>query len=654
MRFQRQSLLTILVAVLLAASGTLILQANNLWNNPSAASPAPSPAGATPAAPPGAGTLADGGSPSGTGPAPGTSLAGANPGDASEGGTSYPGDPVREARLVEQESERLIYVRTVASAARWRVDGLEGAYRLRTGSTTTLVLPARAEPYTVADLSTLIPQNFTRQDDGAYVLSENVVVLAGATLALVAPEGPEGLDIRLESRPEYFTSIVALGGSLTLAGSETADVRLTSWDSEEQAVDTSTADGRAYVRILGGHAGLSRANLSNLGFWSGNTGGLALTGSDEVGTFQGGPPAPPPATDAADAGAQVLPDEALAAWAARTQQDFSLVTAGIDDVTMDGNAFGLFVSNARDIVIEDSAVRGSLVDGIVLHRAVTDARISRTTASDNAVDGVTVGSSTTRVVLKEVTASGNGRNGISLDGRPLAEGPNAVGTAVQSYGGNRVTESTVEANGRYGVELSGGRNLDIENNTIADNEVGVVVNHGATGVGISRNVFRNQRQQAIAVRDAYASAAVHRNRISGGDTGIYVRDAKADVTANALESIGNHGISLVGDVQDTTVTGNVVGGDGRTAIWAEHSAGAVVTGNDLLGWAPAYTTEKVMASFFQPLTFIWIALGALLLGTALTRRKGSMRIRSPYAERVPLTSLSRGFVVPDDTGGQPT
>lgn len=640
MRLRRQQLLTILAAFLLAASGTLILQANNLWNTPAATPPASASSGTVPVAVPG--------------PAPGAAgnVTGSSTGDGGGDGRSYPGDPAREARLVEQEAERLIYVRTVASAARWRVDGLEGAYRLRTGATNTLVLPARSQPYTVADLSMLIPQSFTRQEDGAYVLSENVIVLAGATLALVAPEGPEGLDIRLESRREYFTSIVALGGSLTLAGSETADVRLTSWDSEEQAVDTTTADGRAYLRILGGHAALSRANLSNLGFWSGNTGGLSLTGSDEVGTFQGGPPTPPPITAAAADGAQVLPDEALAAWAARTQQDYSVVTASLDDVTVDGNAFGLFVSNARDIVIEDSAFRGSLVDGLVLHRAVTDARITRTTASDNAVDGFTAGSSTTRVLLKEVTAAGNGRNGISLDGRPLAEGPNAVGTAVEAYGGNRLTESTVETNGRYGVELSGGRNLDIENNTISDNEVGVVVNHGATGVGISRNVFRNQRQQAVAVRDAYASAAVHRNTITGGDTGIYVRDAKADVTANALESIANHGISLVGDVQDTTVTGNVVGGQGRTAIWTDESSGAIVTGNDLLGWAPDYTTEKVMGSFFQPLTFIWIALGAILLGTALTRKKGSMRIRSPYAERVPLTSLSRGFVVPDDGGGQ--
>ncbi|PTT66021.1 hypothetical protein DBR22_11465, partial [Arthrobacter sp. HMWF013] len=63
-------------------------------------------------------------------------------------GVLYPGDPASEARLVEQEDERLVYVRTIASAARWRVEGLEGAYRIRTGSSYTLVLPARSEAYT--------------------------------------------------------------------------------------------------------------------------------------------------------------------------------------------------------------------------------------------------------------------------------------------------------------------------------------------------------------------------------------------------------------------------------------------------------------------------------------------------------------------------
>ena len=93
MRLQRQSLLTILVAVLLAGSGTLILQANNLWNNPSAAPPAGGrPATAAPArTPAGHGTPADGGSPAGTAPEPDASLAGANPGDGSARGHKLSG-----------------------------------------------------------------------------------------------------------------------------------------------------------------------------------------------------------------------------------------------------------------------------------------------------------------------------------------------------------------------------------------------------------------------------------------------------------------------------------------------------------------------------------------------------------------------------------
>ena len=58
-------------------------------------------------------------------------------------GELYTGDPRSEARIVKSEEERLVYVRTIASAARWRVDGLEGPYRLNTGATNTLVLPAR-------------------------------------------------------------------------------------------------------------------------------------------------------------------------------------------------------------------------------------------------------------------------------------------------------------------------------------------------------------------------------------------------------------------------------------------------------------------------------------------------------------------------------
>ncbi|MPY11404.1 right-handed parallel beta-helix repeat-containing protein [Arthrobacter bussei] len=558
-------------------------------------------------------------------------------------GELYPGDPRSEARIVRSEEERLVYVRTIASAARWRVDGLEGPYRLQTGATTTLVLPARTDPYTTADLLTLAPDTFTQLASSTFVLTENIVVLAGATLSL---SGDEGTTLRMQSDEDAFVSIVALGGSLSIAGTPTSDLDITSWDGSGSDEDTS--DGRAYVRVIGGHASFAHTTVSSLGFWSGNTGGLALTGTDTPGTF---PDAAGTTADAvAPAGARLLPDEDLRSLADQTDLDYSVVTAGIDGLTVRDNAFGLFVTNARDIAIRDTAISGSLVDGLVLHRSVTDATITTTTSSDNAVDGITVGRSSTRVDLHEVTASGNGRNGISLDGQPLADGPNAVGTAVVTYGGNRVVRSTVADNGRYGVEVSGGENLRLTGNTIRGNEVGVVVNYGAERVGIIDNEIRDQRLQGIAVREPGAQADIRRNTISGGDTGVYVRDATATVSGNTMHSLSGHGVSLLGNVPDTEVTGNDVGGYGTVAIWDETSTGALVEENELLDWHPAPTVHSVVNSVFQPLTFVWLVLGLLLLATAVTRKRHLRvrTIRNPYEERVPLTALSRGIIRIDD------
>ncbi|MHA7180711.1 right-handed parallel beta-helix repeat-containing protein [Arthrobacter sp. MDB2-24] len=557
-------------------------------------------------------------------------------------GELYTGDPRSEARIVKSEEERLVYVRTIASAARWRVDGLEGPYRLHTGATNTLVLPARNAPYTTADLLKLAPDTFKELASSTFMLTENIVVLPGATLSI---NGGEGITVRLQSNKDAFVSIVALGGSLAVAGTEESDVEITSWNGA--GADTDTSDGRAYVRVIGGHASFSHASVSSLGFWSGNTGGLALTGTDTPGTFQD---APAMAEPVAPAGARLLPEADLKSLADQTDLDYSVVTAGIDNLTVRDNAFGLFVTNARDVAIRDSTISGSLVDGLVLHRSVTDATITGTTSSDNAVDGITVGRSSTRVQLKDVTASGNGRNGISLDGQPLADGPNAVGTAVVTYGGNRVVKSTVADNGRYGVEVSGGNNLRVTGNTIRGNEVGVVVNYAAEGVSIIDNEFRDQHQQGIAIREPGARADIRRNTISGGDTGVYVRDATATVTRNTMTSLSGHGISLVGNVPDTRVAGNNVGGYGTVAIWDERSTGAVVEENELLNWHPAPTLHSVMTSVFQPLTFIWLLLGALLVATAFTRKRHLRvrTIRNPYEERVPLTALSRGIVRIDD------
>ncbi|MCU1435584.1 MAG: hypothetical protein JWR71_2309 [Pseudarthrobacter sp.] len=563
-------------------------------------------------------------------------------------GVLYPGDPASEALLVEQEDERLVYVRTIASAARWRVEGLEGAYRIRTGSSYTLVLPARSAAYTVTDLLALAPNAFRLQQGGSYLLSESIAVLAGATLALASPDPARGLDLRLESGAEGFASVVALGGSLTLGGSEASKVSVSSWDSTKGGPDKTTKDGRAYIRVIGGHASFAHSNVSYLGFWSGNTGGLSLTGTDAVAVFTDEQPTSAEAQEAGG-GARLLPEAELKNLTQESAQDYSVVTAGIENLRVDNNAFGLFVTNARDVAIKDTIISGSLVDGLVLHRFVTNATITGTSSSGNAVDGFSIGRSTEKISFENIQARDNGRNGLSMDGQPLADGPNAVGTAVNGYGGNQVSGGSFERNARYGIEVVGGSGLTLRNNRVARNEVGIVAADGATNVTIANNTLLDQVRQGVAIRDAGSAAVITGNSITGGDTGIYVRDAGAVVNENTQNSISNHGITLLGAVNETTVEGNAVAGNGSTAIWAEASTGALVGDNDTLAWAPAFTAERVVKSVFQPLTFIWFVLGGLLLVTAVARGKNAERVlRSPYADHVPLTSLSKGVVTYDD------
>lgn len=570
-------------------------------------------------------------------------------------GELYPGDPIAEADLIEWEDLRLLDIAKVAATAPWRIGDISGGFRLATWNGSSLVdnliLPARDEPWQVADLLALSPDAFVELADKEYLLSENIVVLEGATLLI---DSAAARSVKLESTGERFVSIVALGGSLTLAGQPAAPVTITSWNPVTGRVDTRTDDGRSYIRVIDGNASIDSSRLADLGFWSGNTGGLALTGSGSLLSAENATSVAPGMQAAAaglgGAGQAILqPDAAAVSAALAEARDATSVSAEITDLDVDGNAFGLFVTNADDIQVVDSTITRSLVDGLVLHRAVTGATIRRTVSTANAVDGIAIGRSSADVRLIDTTASGNGRNGLSIDGRPLADGPNAVGTTVAVYGDTRVDGGRFDDNARYGVEVTGGVGITVSRGEISGNEVGVVVSEGAENVTVSRNALSDNTRQGIVVRRSSSDVAVADNSLSGGDTGVLVRDSAATVTGNDLLRIANHGISLVGVVDGAVVSGNSVAGFGSTAIWSEQSTGGVVSENRLREWRPAPTLERVTRSVLQPLTLVWLTLGLLVVVTAALGKRAS-GVRNPFADHVPLTSLTRGIVSRDALG----
>ncbi|MBT2594542.1 right-handed parallel beta-helix repeat-containing protein [Arthrobacter sp. ISL-72] len=551
-------------------------------------------------------------------------------------GAAYAGDRVREPALVIAEDQRLAQVRTAAADARTKRVKLASPYRVQSGQSLTLVLTPRAAPYTVPDLLQLAPQGFTQQSPGQYLLSENILIQAGAVLTV---GGGSGLDLRLASKPQGFVSIVNDGGRLDIAGSAAWPVRITSWNDGGAGPDTATGDGRAYIRSIGGQATISHAVVEALGFWSGRTGGLALTGTDRpTARTVTAPPAPTPAP-AAPAPAPAPAPPAVPLLDAGPAPADNFVTGSVEDTTVSGNAFGLFLTKARGVRISNMTVEGSLVDGVVLHHRVSDTTVDMTASRNNAGSGFVLARATQGIALTQVQAASNGWDGIRVDGRSLAPGASAGGGPTALYGSHTVSNSTVESNGRAGVEIIGGQNVGIYGNTVTDNGTGILVSGDAANITVESNALLRQKFRTVALLDGVKSTLVSGNSIIGGETGVFLRNAEARIALNTMAGITKHGITALGSAAHE-IAGNTIAGTGPSALYEKGTRAPVTDTNNTRAWTTTRPFWAQVATFFQPLTIVWTVLALIVVFTALrgTRHKG--KTLHPYGDQASLSSFT--------------
>jgi len=562
----------------------------------------------------------------------------------------------QQAALVAGEDRRLTQVRAVTAVAPMRGTTWSKPYRLDTGDGYTLVLTQQREPYTVADLLRLAPQTFVRQSDGSYLLTENIYLTSGAKLRLT---NPGGLTLRMASTTNGFVSIVSFGGGITVEGTPQAPTRITSWDVRTGLPDTRVDDGRAYVRAIGGQFSMSYAQVSDLGFWSGRTGGISLTGTDRPDTGDVDGPAHLTKTQRHEAKAERLADTGQADAAPGAGDVFaqpsgalsspdtrfdvpglSYVSGAIDHSTITGDAFGLFISSANGISVTDTTVTRSLHDGLVMHRFASSADISRVVSSDNGGDGFVLSRAAQQVRLTASTAQGNGGNGFTVNGLPLATGPSASGEFVGSYGNNSVSNSVARHNARYGIEVIGGINIAVQNNTVVGSDMGIVARAGADTVSISGNQVSGQRRQGISVRDGVHRALVTGNVVTRADNGIYVRGSVAEVRGNTVQDATNHGIALVDATGGSLVSYNVVGGVGPSALDTSRARGDVtVERNQTTAWHDTSSFWIRFRHYMSPMTMLWTAIvGMILISAVLGVRRRRTGFTDPYANTASLTT----------------
>jgi Right handed beta helix region len=545
-------------------------------------------------------------------------------------------DGERQAALVAAEDQRLKQVRSVAPAAPYPGQEPIGPFRVVTDHASTLVLTRRSTPYTIEDVLELSPRTVVRQPDGAYLVAENLYVNFGAVLNLSTPEG---LTLRLASDPRGFVSIVSYGGELALNGTAKAPLKITSWDSQTAKPDINVLDGRAYVRAIGGHFSLNYAAVSDLGFWSGRTGGLGFTGTDT--------------TNAAGSKTSTVIESAGSGQAppiSQYQPSIPDFTGGISNSTISGNAFGLYISNGNRITISDTTVERSFGDGIVLSRfapaSASDATIKRTISRFNGGDGFVLSRATQRVLVDRWMAEGNGENGVTISGQPLASGFSTSGESLVSYGANSVAHGIARNNGHYGIEIVGGIDVSALKNEVEGGDMGVVVRDTATRVTVTENNLRGQSRQGIAMRDGVMAATIADNHVTGLRTAVYVRDSVVQVRGNTIENGTHHGVAFVGNATGCAVVNNVIAGVGSGALDSSRAIGDItVLENQTDNWHKFSSFWMGVRHYASPMTLLWTSILVLIVFSAVKGRRikrreaGGVRLGThPYADKNSLVS----------------
>jgi hypothetical protein len=182
-------------------------------------------------------------------------------------------DAVRQSALVNQEDVRL---RTIAHRAGKLT---RPTLVILPNNLATWVLPKSPQPYDAADLVKLgafIPISGVK----GYTLSESLVLAPGASLKL---GGSDLSTVRMTIGTTGFTSIVAFdGATIDFSGVSAAQpLNVIGWDQTTQSPAQDRGSGRPYIRAIGSKMTFDYVTASSLGFWSGRTGGVAWTGTND-------------------------------------------------------------------------------------------------------------------------------------------------------------------------------------------------------------------------------------------------------------------------------------------------------------------------------------------------------------------------------------
>lgn len=506
----------------------------------------------------------------------------AQPVDPNAAPSSQPAfDSSHEAALVAGEDNRLrvllhkaVHMRSAATLA-------------VPGSSLTLVLPGRPDPYTFSDLvSTGAAVPLAQQ--GWYLLVDSVLVARSATLDITADSGGPST-LLLASSATSFTSLVTWGGSMTLAGSAQTPLAITGWDQVNNQPSEDRGYGRPYVRAVGGQMQLNQVRATHLGFWSGRTGGVAWTGV--------------------------------------TRQAAS---GGATDSSFVGDTYGAFVTRASQVHFSGDLFESNELDGLRLHREANNSTVTSSASVRNGANGFVVSRGANSDLLSADVALHNGGNGFLFNGQPLVSGAGPSGGQTQASVGTQLSGSDSERNSRTGILVEGGSGTVIQNNVICANSTAIAIRLGAATTSVVGDQVRCARV-ALSIGPAVTGTTVSSNLLSNARIGILIRNSPGvRLLNNQTRNLSVFAISVRGASPGVVGSDNVFAGNGFQPVDFRGGAAAPqLTGTDLRNWFRVSSPTALSYLRYHPLLTTWLGI-LLLVALSWIVVRLRRRSRMPY------------------------
>ncbi|GCD92235.1 right-handed parallel beta-helix repeat-containing protein [Nocardioides sp. LS1] len=437
----------------------------------------------------------------------------------------------------------------------------------------TLVLGTRRAPYGVQDL--VDRGAMVRTSPTGLMLVRPVVARRGAHLVLHAP----GTTLRMVSGHDRFTSLVAWGGSIALSGEPGAPLTVEGWDARGRAADDETADGRAYVLVKDGTLRVDRVRVDHLGFWSGRTAGLALTGTAE------------------------------------TVASGRLTHVRAGDVHM-----GFYASGSHHLVVRDLDVVRPERHGVEITNRSASAVLRGVTVTRPGEDGVSVSNGTSDVTLVGLTVRRSGEYGLRVDGSPLADGPNSAGYAIGNYGGLRVIRARLAGNAWGAALVRSMDRVSLQGSTLTGARSALVVEGASRGLDVRDSTLDSRERSGLVLTGGVRGARLTGSTVTGASVAVDVTDSTLALDDNAITVGTGHGVQASGRHTEVVLGANTIDGRGSGAV--DVRDGATITADEQPGGSWTY----------RPTAFLWAEahsaalpmLGVLvlpLLGLAFVLRR---------------------------------